>query len=95
MSLLFSPAIIFLLAASDLHLFDSPPPRTDFYPAPGFRDAGSRVGGALYFVGLGGYGWLSTVTGGSGCFLGFGYDGVNPNSHASRANGRQLRCLQE
>ncbi|MDE5945098.1 MAG: hypothetical protein K2G93_05885, partial [Rikenella sp.] len=28
----------------------------------------------LYAVGYGGYSWLSTVTGGSGCFWGFGCD---------------------
>ncbi|MDE6499222.1 MAG: hypothetical protein K2K83_00765 [Rikenella sp.] len=67
------------------------------HPAPGFRDAGSRVGGTLCAVGYGGYSWSSAIPTGSGDAhnLNFNYGGIRPNNGYYRAYGFQLRCLQE
>ncbi|MDE5943965.1 MAG: hypothetical protein K2G93_00035 [Rikenella sp.] len=71
-------------------------PSRALYPAPGWRDAGSRIGGTLYSVGGNGYGWASSVTTGTNAYyLGFNYGGISPNSNSNRALGLQLRCLQE
>ena len=65
-------------------------------PAPGFRDAMSTRGfGGLRDVGSTGYSWSSSIAGTDTHGLGFGYNGVNPQYYSNRANGLQLRCLQE
>ncbi len=63
---------------------------------PGFRDAMSTRGfGGLRDVGSTGYSWSSSIAGTDAHGLGFGYNGVNPQYYSNRANGLQLRCLQE
>ncbi len=70
--------------------------RHAFYPAPGFRDSGLRVGGALYHVGHAGFSWSSFASEeNTGYRLFFTYDEVYPQNHVSHAYGLQLRCLQE
>ena len=65
-------------------------------PAPGSRDAMSTRGfGGLRDVGSNGYSWSSSIAGTDAHGLGFGYNGVNPQYYSNRANGLQLRCLQE
>ncbi|MDE6499691.1 MAG: hypothetical protein K2K83_03170 [Rikenella sp.] len=50
----------------------------------------------MYGVGYGGFSWSSSVTTGAGAYyLGFNYGAVGPNDGNGRANGLQLRCLQE
>ncbi len=66
------------------------------YPAPGFRDAGLRVGGVLWGVGHYGSSWSSFASEeNTGYRLFFNYDEVYPQNHVSRAYGLPLRCLQE
>ncbi|MDE5944391.1 MAG: hypothetical protein K2G93_02255 [Rikenella sp.] len=63
-----------------------------FYPAPGYRRYSS---GTLYAVGVSGFSWSSSASGSLGYYLDFNYGGINPNHLSYRANGFQLRCLQE
>ncbi|MDE6500440.1 MAG: hypothetical protein K2K83_07035 [Rikenella sp.] len=50
----------------------------------------------MYNVGDSGYGWTSSVAGGTyAYYLSFNYDSVRPNNSSGRAYGFQLRCLQE
>ena len=62
------------------------------YPAPGVRGYGE---GALWDVGNSGYSWSSIVAGTNARFLYFHSGGLHPQYSHGRANGRQLRCLQE
>ncbi len=68
-----------------------------WYPAPGYRDAGSRTGGEgdLWYVGYNGYSWSSSVSGSNGVYLYFNATGLNPSNASHRAYGFQVRCLQE
>ncbi len=64
-----------------------------FYPAPGSRASGS---GALWSVGSYGYSWTSfTSDSYYGYHLDFRYTRIYPSTTTYRANGFQLRCLQE
>ncbi len=63
-----------------------------FYPAPGYRH---RDNGTLYAVGTSGYSWSSSIAGTNAHYLYFGYSWLNPQSSSGRANGLQVRCLQE
>ncbi|MDE5944774.1 MAG: hypothetical protein K2G93_04225 [Rikenella sp.] len=49
----------------------------------------------MYFVGNGGFGWASSFTGISGYAMAFDCDAIYSNNNYNRANGFQLRCLQE
>ncbi|MDE5944910.1 MAG: hypothetical protein K2G93_04915 [Rikenella sp.] len=51
----------------------------------------------MYNVGYNGYSWSSTIlTGSSNCYyLDLSYSRIVPNYLYYRANGFQLRCLQE
>ena len=64
------------------------------YKLGGYR---SYASGTLYFVGLDGYCWSSTVvTGGySARYLYFGAQGLYPTYTNSRGHGFQVRCLQD
>jgi hypothetical protein len=68
-------------------------------PAPGFRDSGWREteggSGKLYGVGLFGFSWSSSIAGTDAHYLSFHPTWLNPQSDSYRANGLQLRCLQE
>ena len=55
----------------------------------------TRGFGGLRDVGNNGYSWSSTITGSNAHFLDFSCHGVSPQDHHYRANGLQLRCLQE
>ena len=55
----------------------------------------TRGFGGLRDVGSTGYSWSSSIAGTDVHGLGFGYNGVNPQYYSNRANGFQLRCLQE
>ncbi|MDE6499397.1 MAG: hypothetical protein K2K83_01655 [Rikenella sp.] len=63
-------------------------------PAPGYRHAHY---GTLHNVGGNGYSWASSVTTDSNAYtLYFRYGEISPNANGgNRANGLQLRCLQE
>ena len=63
-----------------------------WYPAPGGRGGGE---GALWNVGGNGYGWSSSVSGTYGLYLNFSATYLNPGNTAGRADGLQVRCLQE
>ncbi len=63
-----------------------------FYPAPGLR---AYQYGTLYHVGSYGYSWSSSESGTHARYLDFGTGGVSPQASTYRANGLQLRCLQE
>ncbi|MDE6499896.1 MAG: hypothetical protein K2K83_04245 [Rikenella sp.] len=51
----------------------------------------------MWNVGNYGYSWTSTIPTGSSnaYYLNFNYGGIYPNSNINRADGFQLRCLQE
>lgn len=68
-----------------------------WYPATGFRDAGSRAGGEgmLWHVGNHGYSWSSTANGGESFRLGFNALGPFAEISHSRAYGLAVRCIQE
>ncbi|MCC8062953.1 MAG: fimbrillin family protein [Rikenellaceae bacterium] len=67
-----------------------------WYPAPGFRDAGSYGKlGSLVNVGHSGYSWSSAVGDSDGVFLDFYTVGLIPRNTANRAFGLQVRCIQE
>ena len=66
-----------------------------YFPASGNRAAGS---GNFNYVSTYGYGWYSTVVGGTsgnGYYLGISATGVSASSSNNRANGFPVRCLQE
>ena len=65
-----------------------------WYPVPGYRDGASGVLGS---VGHYGYNWSSTVatSGYSAHSLDFSTQGLSPTTTYGRANGLQVRCLQE
>ena len=51
--------------------------------------------GALRGVGNYGFSWSASMTSDNAHYLLFHTDGLNPQGSSSRANGFQLRCLQE
>ena len=64
--------------------------------APGFRDAESNRGaGALHSVGINGFSWSSTASGGNAHDLNFSPTWLTPQNSHYRAFGLPLRCLQE
>ena len=67
-------------------------------PAPGFRDSGgrgSRAGGTLWLVGVGGCNWMSSIITTDGFYLYFDPGVIARNGSSHRAYGFPLRCLQE
>ena len=67
-----------------------------WYPAPGYRDAGSNGRlGALASVGNHGFSYSSSVSGSNGVYLDFNVTSLSPSFASSRAHGFQLRCLSE
>ncbi len=67
-----------------------------FYPAPGYRDGGYYKGyGVLRAVGSSGFSWSAAEAGSNASYLSFDVNGVYPQGSYGRANGFQLRCLQE
>lgn len=62
------------------------------YKLGGYRDA---TIGALWSVGNDGYSWSSSVSGPNGLYLYFHATGLYPGYTTGRANGFQVRCLQE
>ncbi len=67
-------------------------PSPEVGAAPGYRH---RDYGTLYAVGNSGYSWSSSIAGTNAHNLGFYYSWLNPQDSSGRANGLQLRCLQE
>jgi hypothetical protein len=63
-----------------------------YYPAAGYRSAGS---GALYNVGGRGLYWSASPYAGYGFALTFDSGGVSPAGYGHRADGFSVRCVQE
>lgn len=67
-----------------------------WYPAAGFRDAGSNgLFGKLGSVGSRGHNWSSAVSGTYAMYLDFGSSWLNPSSANYRGHGFSVRCVKE
>lgn len=67
-------------------------PARAWYPAPGYRYSAT---GGLLSVGNQGFSWSSSVSSFNGINLNFNYAGVITGNPNGRANGFQVRCIQE
>jgi len=63
-----------------------------YLPASGYRNFSSA---SLYYVGINGYYWSSTVTSTASCNLNFSSSTVGPANYDSHAYGFSVRCVAE